>query len=302
MKRRIEHTLDQLQALEAIERTGSFAAAAEELHRVPSAISYAIKGLEDTLGVPLFDRSGRRSELTADGRLILRRAREVLAAARAVEDAALQIQGGWEAELHIVIDGVYPMSAITRVLRVFAEDNVSTRIRLDLEYQYGVPDRFHADDADIMLTLDAEEVPDTLDSRPLRPLDMALVVSADHPLTELETLDRDTLHGFMELVVRDSSPRFARTPRQAFLRSPNVTYLSDFHSKRIAVLGGAGFGWLPMHLIADDLTAGRLASVALDTGNSWTYNPQLLTRKTRSTGRAADLFIRTLLEFEKIEP
>ncbi len=50
-------TLDALQTLDAIERRQSFAAAAEELHRVPSAVSYTINKLEEDLGVELFDRS-----------------------------------------------------------------------------------------------------------------------------------------------------------------------------------------------------------------------------------------------------
>lgn len=50
-------TLEALQTLDAIERRQSFAAAAEELHRIPSAVSYTINKLEEDLGVALFDRS-----------------------------------------------------------------------------------------------------------------------------------------------------------------------------------------------------------------------------------------------------
>ena len=70
-------TLDQLIVLDAVAREGSFAAAAQVLHRVPSAVSYAIKGLEDALGVSLFDRTGRIAVLTPAGRRLLGEAREV---------------------------------------------------------------------------------------------------------------------------------------------------------------------------------------------------------------------------------
>ena len=48
-------TLDALAVLDAIDRQGSFAAAAEELHRVPSAMTYAVQKLEADLDVLLFD-------------------------------------------------------------------------------------------------------------------------------------------------------------------------------------------------------------------------------------------------------
>ena len=66
----LQHTLDQLLVLESIIRTGSFAAAAKELHRVPSAISYSIKTLEEGLEIKIFDRSRQRAVLTTEGKRI----------------------------------------------------------------------------------------------------------------------------------------------------------------------------------------------------------------------------------------
>lgn len=57
-------TLEALEVLDAIDRKGSFAAAANALYRVPSAISYNVQKLEQDLGVVLFKREGRRSLLT----------------------------------------------------------------------------------------------------------------------------------------------------------------------------------------------------------------------------------------------
>ena len=95
----MDFTLDQLRALDAIDRGGSFAAAARELHRVPSAVTYLVRNLETTLGLTLFERTGRGAVLTAEGRHVLEYARDVLARARALESAARDLAGGWEAEL-----------------------------------------------------------------------------------------------------------------------------------------------------------------------------------------------------------
>lgn len=56
-----EYSLD---VVDAVARTGSFSAAAQELHRVPSAVSYTVRQLEDWLAVPLFERRHRDVELT----------------------------------------------------------------------------------------------------------------------------------------------------------------------------------------------------------------------------------------------
>jgi LysR family glycine cleavage system transcriptional activator len=61
-----------LRAFEAAARTGSFRAAADDLKLTPSAVSYAIRGLEQTLGTVLFLRTGRSIRLTDGGRTLLR--------------------------------------------------------------------------------------------------------------------------------------------------------------------------------------------------------------------------------------
>lgn len=53
-----------LEVVDAVARNGSFSAAAQELHRVPSAVSYTVRQLEEWLAVPLFERRHRDVELT----------------------------------------------------------------------------------------------------------------------------------------------------------------------------------------------------------------------------------------------
>lgn len=287
-------TLDQLAVLDAIAAEGSFAAAARALHRVPSAVSYTIKGLEAQLDVALFNREGHRAELTPEGLRLLEHARAVLREARELEEVAGRLTQGWESELHVVVDGVLPMGPITQVLRAFADDAVPTRLRIDVESRYGVPDRFEADAADIMLLLEFDDDSGTLDWRPLPDLPMVLLAAPGHALARGTPIDRATLQTFPELVVRDSSPRFAERDPEAFLGNRNLVYLSDFHTKRLGLLAGAGFGWMPQHLVAGDLAAGTLVPVLLDEGHTWTYHPRLVTRHGRPLGRAGQRFVDAL--------
>src|SRR3546814_20903317 len=90
-------TFDALETLDAIEQQGSFAKAAEELHRVPSAITYTVQKLESDLGVQLFDRSGKRAKLTEAGQGLGVRGRSLLLYAgrrqHLVQERALEATG-----------------------------------------------------------------------------------------------------------------------------------------------------------------------------------------------------------------
>src|SRR6185503_11552810 len=99
-------SLDAIHVLDAIDRKGSFAAAAAELHRVPSAITYSVKQLEEGLGIDLFDRKGHRAVLTEAGRELLAEGRRLLRAAADLECRVQQVAKGWESELRIAVDTV----------------------------------------------------------------------------------------------------------------------------------------------------------------------------------------------------
>ncbi len=72
-----------------------------------------------------------------------------------------------------------------------------------------------------------------------------------------------------------------------------MVYLSDFHSKRAALLDAAGYGWIPRHFIEDDLAAGLLIRLDSDPAE-WTYHPQIITRAGHRLGRGGELFLETL--------
>ncbi len=291
----IRHTLDQLEVLDAIDRTGSFAAAARVLHRVPSAVSHAVARLEEALGVAVFDRSGHRAVLTGAGRRVLDAGREVLESARRLDLLAVGLQDGWEPSLHVVVDGALPMSPILRALRRFIAEGLPTRVRLDVEHRKGVIWRWQADDADLMCVLGLEEADGCVVTR-LPSLSMVLVVGSSHPLAACEAVTRAMLKEHVELLVRDSDPA-TREGDEAWFGAGHLVHLSDFPTKRQALLDGLGFGWMPRALVADDLQQGTLRSVPLADGDdSWTFSPLLVRRADRVQGPASRRFEVLLVE------
>ena len=115
-------SLDALAVLDGIDRRGSFAAAAVELDRVPSAITYTVRRLEDALDVLLFDRRGHRARLTPAGRELLESGRRLLASAAAIETRVQRVATGWEAELRIAIDTVIPLDHVWPLVARFYAD------------------------------------------------------------------------------------------------------------------------------------------------------------------------------------
>ena len=143
--------LDALLVLDSIARRGSFAAAANALHRVPSSVTYSIQRLEERLGLKLFDRSGHRAVLTAAGEALLRDGRDLLAMADGVERNVQRIATGWEEELRIAVGEMIPFSEILALCDLFFKDAPETRIRLTAEVLGGTWDALVSDRADLVI-------------------------------------------------------------------------------------------------------------------------------------------------------
>ncbi len=295
MPQPVRHTLDQLLVVEAIAATGSFAAAARQLHRVPSAVSHTVSKLEEAVGVELFDRSGHRCTLTAAGRRVLDAGEEVLAAARRLDLLADGLQAGWEPHIQVVADGALDLVPVLGALRRFIAEGHPTRIRLDVEHRQGVIERFEADGADLMLVLGLEEAEGCV-VRPLPPLEMVLVAGVTHPLARLGRVARVDLAEHIELLVRDTSTS-VKDGAEAWFGEGHRIHLSDFPTKRLALLEGLGFGWMPRNLVKKDIDAASLQVLPLVEGEGrWTWQPLLVRKADRVQGPASQRFETLLLQ------
>ncbi len=267
-------TLDQLESLEAIAQTGSFAAAADRLHKVQSAVSYAVKTLEETLGVALFDRSGHRARLTPAGKAILEEARQLLVRARRVEALAGRFQGGFEPGLTVVVDGVLPMRPVLQALQQLARDGVPTHVMVRVEYLTGVTEAFSRGQADLMLAKDLAPDPGLV-LTPLPPQDMVLVASRRHPLARArKVLGVEDLQAHVELTVHDTAEAKREQDTHLF-GGPRVFYLGGFESKLEALRMDLGFGWMPRAMVARELKNGSLRVLKAGLPTVTTFTPVL---------------------------
>jgi DNA-binding transcriptional LysR family regulator len=287
-------TLDSLETLDAIARCGSFAAAAKSLRKAQSAVSYGVRQLEEALGVAVFDRRGHRAVLTPAGEMVLAEGRALLTRARRIETLAARFEEDWEPRIEAVIDGILPMDSIMRALRRMTSEGVPTNIQIKVEFLGGVQDRFERDRADLMLVKDYLRS-DALIEHPLPDVEVVLVAAADHPLVGADTsaVSLADLHRHVELTVHDSSESKRLVDARVF-GGPRVFFLSDFNTKKQALLMGLGFGWMPTYLVEGELASGALVEVLYSGGSRYTFTPMLVHPRDRPLGRAGKLLLELL--------
>jgi len=252
-------TLDALQVLDAIQRKGSFAAAAEALHRVPSAVTYTIQKLEDDLGVKLFDRSGHRAVLTDAGKELLREGSRLLNAANELENRVKRVATGYEVELRIAVSDVIPHDRLVPLIKEFYETQCGTRLRLLQEVYGGAWDALATDRADLAIGAPGEgPAGGGYQTRPFGAVEWAFMVAPTHPLATMdEPIPPEEILKYRSITAADSSRNLP--PRTAGLLSgQDVLSVPDMRFKIAFQRAGLGVGYLPLHMTREDVEAGRL--------------------------------------------
>ena len=263
-------TLEALSVLDAIDRRGSFAAAAIELDRVPSAITYTVRKLEDDLDVLLFDRRGHRARLTPAGRLLLDDGRRLLEAANEVERRVQRVATGWETELRIAVDTLVPFARVFPLAAAFyvecrARDAAHTLLKFSREVLGGTWDALAEGRADLVLGAPADPPPGGgYRSRVMAETTMIFAVAPSHPLAKAtEPLTEAQISGFRAVVAADTSRRLA--PRTVgLLTGQDTLTVPDMATKLAAQLAGLGCGFLPAFMAAPAVAAGRLVVKAVE--------------------------------------
>jgi len=144
-------TKEVLEVLDAIDRKGSFAAAADALYRVPSAITYTIRKLEEDLNITLFTKEGRRAVMTPTAKILLNEGRQILNALEELENKAIEIDSGWEPQLNVAIDSIFPLESVYPLLKTFYEQHPRVEINLYEEVLGGAWEAITSGRADLVI-------------------------------------------------------------------------------------------------------------------------------------------------------
>ena len=195
-------SLEQWRSLLAVVDAGGYAQAAEILHKSQSAITYAVQKMETLLGVKVFEVVGRKAHLTPTGQVLYRRAKALLEEAGALEGAAGNLAAGWEPELRLAVEIIFPTWLLLRCFARFAEERPQTRIELYETVLSGTEEALVQRKVDLAI---CSQVPPGFAGDPLIRLRFIVVAHPDHPLHQLgRELTLQDLRKHRQLVIRDT--------------------------------------------------------------------------------------------------
>jgi DNA-binding transcriptional LysR family regulator len=286
-------SLEALQLLDAIDVKGSFAAAAESLHRVPSAVTHAIRKLEQDLAVTLFIREGRRALLTAAGRTLLEEGRHLLKAAGELECRVQRVAKGWETDLRLAVDNTIDLTALMPLVAEFDQEHGGTRLRFTHEVLGGTWDALVTGRADLAVGAQGEPPPGAgIATFAWGLCRFAFAMTPDHPLATLpEPLSLADISLHRIVVIADTS-------RELLARSAGITDGQDritvphLAAKLAAQVAGLGVGHLPLGAALREVEAGRLVIREIEGG--MTPSQVNLAWRHGASGKALEWFRKKL--------
>lgn len=285
-------TLDQLRTLIAVADSGSFSAAGRQLRRVQSAVSQTMQALESTLGVALFDRSGKVPALTDAGAAILGEARKLVRGADSLRAKAESIASDVEPELSLAVDAMFPNLLLMASLKRLSAEFPDLPVNVFTEALGGAEQRIRDHGARLGL-YSWRPAQDDLASEFIAGLTMVPVVAADHPLAKVPgPIARAVLEDQVQLVLTDRTQITARFSGGVISR--RVWRFADLGTRLEYLL--AGFGWcnMPLHLVERYIESKKLVRLPLAENPHWELPIHVVHDRDRPPQRAGRMLIEDL--------
>jgi DNA-binding transcriptional LysR family regulator len=256
-------SLEQWRALTAVVDTGGYAAAAALLHKSQSSVTYGVQKIERLLDLKLFAIEGRKAVLTPAGQLLYRRARTLLDEAVDLERGAGSLAAGWEPEVRLAAEIIFPTWLLLRCFGEFAQERPETRIQLYETVLGGTDEALLERRVNFAIT---SHVPPGFVGDPLLRLRFIAVAHPEHPLHRLgRTLSYRDLRKHRQLVIRDTAVQRVRESGNWLGAEQRWTF-GQKASAIAAACRGLGFAWYPEETIRAELREGLLKPLPLQEG------------------------------------
>ncbi len=295
-------TLDQLRILKAIAAEGSFKRAADSLYVSQPAVSLQVQNLERQLDVPLFDRGGRRAQLTEAGHLLLSYGDRILAlcqeTCRAIEDLQ-NLQGGTLIIGASQTTGTYLMPKLIGIFRQSYPD-----VAVQLHVHSTRRTCWSVMNGQVDLAIIGGEVPlelqSALEIEPYADDELALVLPVFHPLAQKDVVQREDLYklGFIAL---DAQSTIRKVIDQILVRGnidPRLLKvemeLNSIEAIKNAVQSGLGAAFISVSAIEKELKLGALKRVTVE-NVVVKRTLSLILNPNRYRSKASEIFISEIL-------
>jgi len=258
-------TIRQLRVFAAVARHLSFSRAAEELHLTAPAVSMQIKDLEDTVGLPLFDRGAKRIGLTISGEYFLLHARRMLASLKDAEDMIARLRGVTAGRLTI---GMLSTAKyfVPRLLAGFLRDHPGVEVRLVAGNRQQLVELLQRNEVDLAIM---GRPPKELDTRaePFALHPLAVVAAPEHPLAALPHVPAQLISSEAFIIREPGSG--TRNAMEIYFREqrispPVIMEMTSNETIKQAVIANMGLSFLSLHTVSLELKTGLLRVLELD--------------------------------------
>ncbi|MCP4955354.1 MAG: LysR family transcriptional regulator [Photobacterium aquimaris] len=250
---------NDLQVIDVVARRGSFSGAAEELHKVPSAISYTVRLIEDRLAVELFVRLHRQVKLTPAGEYFVEESRKIIKQMQLMKYQTQRVANGWSQNVSVALDTVVRQSRVNMLVRDFYEHFPDVELHLTMEVFNGVWDALADGRADIAIGATAAvPVGGSFDYRDMGTLTWKFVIDPQHPLASCDhPLEAYELAQYPAVCLEDTSRTLPK----------RITWLMDnqrrilvpnWHSAMQCLKAGLGVSVVPSHMAVPLIETGEL--------------------------------------------
>ncbi|MCC0176883.1 LysR family transcriptional regulator [Waterburya agarophytonicola K14] len=298
----IPFTLDQLRILKAISTEGSFKRAADSLYVSQPAVSLQVQNLEKQLNVPLFDRGGRRAQLTEAGHLLLSYGERIISlcqeTCRAIEDLQ-NLQGGTLIVGASQTTGTY---LIPRMIGLFREKYSDVSVQLQVHSTRRTS--WAVANGQVDLAIIGGEVPtelqETLNIIPYADDELALILPPNHILAQEETIHKEDLYK-LNFITLDSQSTIRKVIDKVLTRyeiNPKrlkiEMELNSIEAIKNAVQSGLGAAFVSTTAIEKELEMGVLHQAKIQDVNIG-RTLAVIVNPSRYCSKAAEAFSQEIL-------
>jgi DNA-binding transcriptional LysR family regulator len=220
-----------------------------------------VQQLEERLGIKVFQLQGRKAVLTPPGELLYRRGKALVDEATRLEQAAGELARGWEPEIRLAVEIIFPTWLLLECLARFSEERPETRIEILESVLGGTDEALAGREVDLAI---GSRVPEGFVGDALLQVRAVCAAAPGHPLHRLgRTLTLGDLRRHRHLVIRDSGTQRSRSA--GWLNEQRWTVSNKATSIRAAVMG-LGYAWYAEEMIREELDRGTLKPLPLREG------------------------------------
>ncbi|WDE08208.1 LysR family transcriptional regulator [Thalassomonas viridans] len=254
---RAKSTLEQWRILQSVVDYGGYAKAAEKLNKSQSSLNHAVAKLQNQLGITLLEVKGRKAYLTSAGETMLRRSRQIMQDVQALESLAQTLDKGWEPEIIVATEILYPKSHLYQVLNDFLPQSRGSRLKIREEVISGSLEAVKSKSADIVVT---NLVPQGYLPNTLCTVGMIAVCAADNQSIARQPMKQEELANNLQLVISETG---TTKNELGWLKAEQRWTVDNFHEAILILKTGIGFCWVPTEMATPLIDSGELREITI---------------------------------------